>query len=798
MRFSKKTRFLPFVLSATCVLALASCGKTGVNYLKDVSTGGYEDEANYTYRTYSSLSPSSWNEHNWQTNTDSIIQGYAEMGLYNFMLNPTTHDSWQIQPEMASAEPVAVTLTGDDATAAHTEHGASIETKEGVTSTVAGTVWDIALNKDACWADAGKTAINADTYIYSALQLLDPAMKNYRADTMYSGANGYSIANAEKYFKQGRSDSATLTSIATLLGVKVSDYPAAADAATFFDLSAGTFASASKDGTIGGLKGYCNYYNSFGTGENKVVDTGMTVREFWNDASKGYRVLCSGWADTEQAWDWYLGGEGFGFITWPETKAASLGMVKIDDYKIRLYLTDALTSFYVKYNLSGNWIVYKSLYESGKSTASTGLVTTTYGTSAETYMSYGPYKLTTYEADKQFVLDRNTDWYGYKDSKHTGQYQTDKVVFEIIKENNTALQTFLKGDIDDIGLDSTMMKTYGFSSRLTQAPETYTQKLTFNTSKTALVSRTTKGTNKTIALEKKFRQAFSYAMDRETMCASYTAGFTPSTVLLNQLYYTDFENGRVYRNTDAGKAVEPGIYGTLKNGYDIATAKKLFQDAYTAAVADGNYVSGTPIVLEILLSTTSSTALNARIQFIRDCVDAATKGTDLEGKITLTTKLDEDYYNTSYKGQFDLIFTNWGGQNLDPFGFMDVYCKTGTQCEYGFDPDTEKVEFTVNGAKITKTYADWCKSNKAGGEYAAADLSLRESVLAQLETAVITSYNTVCLAGYASASLNSYKIEYPTTTYVDLVGFGGIADVHYRFNDTEWASAVSTETPNYE
>ena len=63
-----------------------------------------------------------------------------------------------------------------------------------------GYVWEIDLNPNACWEDG--TPINADTYVQSMERLLNPSLVNYRADGWY--ANGVVLANAERYYKQGR------------------------------------------------------------------------------------------------------------------------------------------------------------------------------------------------------------------------------------------------------------------------------------------------------------------------------------------------------------------------------------------------------------------------------------------------------------------------------------------------------------------------------------------------------------------------------------------------------------------
>ena len=55
----------------------------------------------------------------------------------------------------------------------------------------------------------------------------------------------------------------------------------------------------------------------------------------------------------------------------------------------------------------------------------------------EAFMSAGVYKLVSFEEDKQFVLERNENWYGWTDGKHEGQYQPTKIIFDIIPEHKS-------------------------------------------------------------------------------------------------------------------------------------------------------------------------------------------------------------------------------------------------------------------------------------------------------------------------------------------------------------------------
>lgn len=70
------------------------------------------------------------------------------------------------------------------------------------------TVWRYDIREDIFFEDG--TQVTADTYEYTLKQYLDPAQNNFRANSYYKDADnnqGYPIANASEYFKQGTEDS---------------------------------------------------------------------------------------------------------------------------------------------------------------------------------------------------------------------------------------------------------------------------------------------------------------------------------------------------------------------------------------------------------------------------------------------------------------------------------------------------------------------------------------------------------------------------------------------------------------
>ena len=166
------TKFLALALAmlmlAVSFASCASCGQIG-------------DGKTYTLNEFLGASPKTWNNHTWETNADSYITSYTEIGFVDVSI-ADDGVSYEWVFEMADA---IEDVTADFA----------YKEKWNITEDT-GRVYKITLNPDATWQNGDK--INADSYIYSIKALLDPKMQNYRANTYYSGSTA--ILNAGKYF----------------------------------------------------------------------------------------------------------------------------------------------------------------------------------------------------------------------------------------------------------------------------------------------------------------------------------------------------------------------------------------------------------------------------------------------------------------------------------------------------------------------------------------------------------------------------------------------------------------------
>lgn len=790
--------------SVTLEKATASAQAVSTDQYVGEAGKDYTDEKVYTYNSYTSGINSSlnWDPLSWETNEDSDILSYVSSGFYTFVLNPTK-DGYSVACELAAAMPQDVTA----------EYVGQYGVKEGESAKA----WRIALNPLAKWEDG--TPITADDYVYSMQQLLNPKMLNRRADSYYAGE--FVIYNAKNYLYAGKTTYDLITESAEDL--------VAAGTDVYLDMSFW--------GLVGALDADGNAAPQYVSIADETKYRDASIEEGQDEDWVSAKYLFDNYLAAGQAYEGYQGQYLYtasiaDAATWDE-----VGFKKIDDYTVDFILLNPVNeaNFYVPYNLSSSYLVYKPVYEAcktfykdGKEVASeeeADEVKSSYGRSVENTVSYGPYKLTSFELDKEYTLTRNDNWYGYHDGNHIGQYQTDIYKVTCIADHATQMLAFEKGEIDDIALQSDDLKKYGNSQYIKYGPNNgYTTKLTMNTDYEKLLSH---GTNSQVLVIPEFRQAISYSYDRKEFASSFTAAGTAGFGLINELYCYDPFSGALYRDSEPAKAVlcrlfditwgEGGDYETLDEayeamtGYDVEKARALMTVAYQKAV-DAKIYDGVSDVKLDLRVYASDTIYVSMFNYLNEKLQNACVGTPFEGKVSMTMTVDTDYYNTMYSGNADMIYSTWGGATMAPFGvfgncYTDDAFGGGNQMEYGYDTTTIMITYDVDGmGEITdnlQNWANWCNNQKVPsieeklGKFADYTYETRLQFAAAVEGAFMNWYPCTSIYYRNSASMFSQKVTPVVDTYVTLIGFGGIQYMTYNYDDAEWADYIANNTLEY-
>ena len=769
----------------------------GNNQPENTDQPAPEEPEEFTYHLSMAASPINWNAHAWEMNNESTLMSFIEMPMTDVT----------IAEDGVNFEWVFEGATGiEDVTATYPDREKWLTPDADGNLPTEKLIYKISLNPDAKWADG--TPINADTYIYSMQQMLDPTMKNYRANSYFEGDTA--IKNAKLYYNNDQAGKPmygpaneneadvyylNLSESCVFFGGPAKDYHDNAGYQPYFCDAEGNDL-------------YAKYpENEYVEVTEEVIADLTTMSQTFGD-------------DNPEAWkEWCFAIVG----TFAETPWEDVGLIKGDDYTLYYVNETPVSEFYMKSMMTSNWIVYEPLYEAGKKQTE-DLVTTDYGTSAETYMSAGPYMLDSFEADKQFILVRNPNWYGWTDGKHEGQYAPTRVVYDIIPEHATALMAFEKGDLDEIALTADDLVNYKMSEYLLKTDQTYTFRYIFASDLdklTALEAEANDGSNKKVLYYDDFRKAISLSINRAQFCADCTTGYKPAYYLLNSLYYYDIENNTEsqYRNTKEGRDAVLRLYGVEYgpgtpyaddveayasiNGYDVEQARALFQKVYEQAIADGNYTEGQKIHIRCEAMASAINAEASRQQeYLNDYVAEATKGTGFEGKIDFEFLGNvTNRYEDVALGKIEMIRGAWGGAAFYPFSTIRVYCEpdymggtTKIHESCGWDPTAETITIPINGEDRTDTIQNWAKAIQPAGEFGGDEFAdMRLYILSYIETAVLGSYQCIPFGCECECTLFSKKIQYATEDYNIMYGYGGVRLMKFNYNDKEWAEFVASQ-----
>lgn len=755
----------------------------------------------YTYHAYSTALADNWNPHTWETNSDDNMRRYFKTMLVDSTIKDSEAGEYQLIWEGATSI--------EDVTADHQDdldkYGCNLP--EGKTSAdiTEGYVYEIKLNPELCWEDG--TPINADTFVYSMQQLLNPDMLNYRANNYYDG--DYAVAGGRKYYYS-----------------KTEGYYV--PLTNHFD----SFAAAKEAGDVfanawdlWNAQGYIDADgNEVPQYVNVTDETVYSADGAGNDAFSGVDLAAYGDAYPEYFYVWE-NNENLG------ADFDVVGFYKVDDYTLR-YVGQEATDYNLMVigHLGDMDVVYEPLYESLKDTTG-DLVTTSYGTSKETTVSYGVWKLDSFQDDKQVVLTRNENWYGWEqdengnlvsytnvpiDGEIRQQYQTTKVVIDVMTDD-AAKQAFLKGELDTWVPSSADLVTYGLSDKMYKAPETYTERLFFNCGLDNLKEMdASKGnTNSVVLSNENFRKAFSLCIDRSEWVGK-TAGFIPAYAILNNLYYYDFYNDPTskYRGTDEAMQAICNVYGveygegkayaTLEdaynsiNGYNLTEAKELMATACQELVDAGLYTAGQDIHVRVAwMKGPLDSDAEAQVSLLQDYLNAALDGSGF-GKITLEALGSiTDRYGDTAKGEYAIGYGAWGGAAFYPFTIFQVYCDPDYVAihEAGcWDPTTETLTLNVKGEDVTMTWQEWSGCMAGTGKFAAEDFKTKLGILAGIEENYIEKYYCIPLASMSTCEMISYKVNYAAEEYNVMYGFGGLRLMTYNYDDTEWAEYVASQS----
>lgn len=339
-------------------------------------------------------------------------------------------------------------------------------------------------------------------------------------------------------------------------------------------------------------------------------------------------------------------------------KPEDVGVKALDDYTLEFTLKSPTPFFRELTFFPTLFPLHKATVESNPKWA----------TEAKTIVGNGPFNIETWEHKSKIVFVKNPT---YWDKEHV---PLDRIEVSIIEDNNTALSMFENGDIDWGGYPASSLPTdaiqkYKDEGKLLVADNPGTQAVIFNTERPPFTN-------------KKIRQAFSYAMNRQ--------------LLIDNILQT---------GVPPAYGWVPTSMGLKPDGYfreDTAKAQQL--------LAEGLKELG----LSKFPSVTYSYNLTDNNKKIAEALqDQWRKNLGVEVKLA---NMEQKVYNDNmHQGNYDLGRFQWGADFNDPINFLEMFRdKTGGNN----NPNWENAQFK---SLIDKSYQE-------------ADLNKRKQILLDAET----------------------------------------------------------------
>jgi len=810
------------------------------------------------YNTTTSVMPSNWNEMTYADNNDTQIMSYIGSSFFNYDYKFVDDKKFNEDGSINKAGIVEGAYTTNYSAATKLEDVTStVDAKWGYTAdqkAEGGYAWKITLRDDLMWEDT--TPIKAADFVYSMQQQLDPAFMNFRANTYYDTLK---IKMAKEYFFQNQEGV-----YETVASQGYESNQAALDAGVTLYLH---------------LANLDNELFGWGIMSAGLVDEeGNPMPEYlaYNDTRTfntpdGWETGSEDWLfDAATAWQYIAPGAAYGAYAEPGTgytwvtiyvenkirdvKWDEVGMYAIDsenaivvclDTPFALLKEDGSLSYLAAYYMSSLPLVHKEKYEASKRAPAEGatLWTSNYNSSLETTASWGPYKLTEFEAGSHYKLEKNENWYGWNMEENKNQYNITAINCRKVEEWSTQWMGFLNGTYDDGSLSTENAADY-VDSKYVYYTSNDTGTFGMQLFSDLKVLKGSENNNGILAIQE-FRHAFNLALNRSDIVEKIWPGSAiPCFGLVNVAYYYDIENsstlpdGGQYRNTTQAKegilrayGFTQGADGTWSSGdltglstddaYDALTgynptlAKQKMQEAIAILTADPEkygYDSTKDITL-VYGSSKDDDKQRFRATYLQDVLNDLTKGTALEGKI----KVDVDasagaQWAEAFRSGATQIGFGYGfsGNPFNPFDIVGAFVNPDDDLNYHMYWDTSAINMTLTmpagdyagaGETITMSVQNWyyCLNGLAESENQAkkynwgagyAPVEARLMILSALEELTIKESRSVMLIANSGGSFLGAKFSYFSDVENVFMGFGGIRYMEVNYTDSEWADFV--------
>jgi oligopeptide transport system substrate-binding protein len=332
-----------------------------------------------------------------------------------------------------------------------------------------------------------------------------------------------------------------------------------------------------------------------------------------------------------------------------EEARTALGVQALDDQNLQIDLTNPAPYFHT---VSALWVTFPVKQEIVEANPDTWWQT------AENHIGNGPFRVTEILEDQQWSFEANENY-------REGRPLLDGMQYIYIDDAQIALEAYRTGDLDIAQVEAPQLPEVTSDPELSEQLVSYAIGSTYNLQPNLNVEPFT---------DPKVREAFSYAIDRETLCAEVRSGDCTPTL----------------------SWVPPGIAGAIETdqfGFD--------PEAAVQALADSSY--GGPEGLPPI-TVTVNTDVSGRLEQtewlageIRDILGVEMQIEPVDGTTLIALRKDNSTYPQL------LYISGWIQDYPDPQNWLSVFWTCDSTfaedlgyCNEEFDALTEQGDTTID------------------------------------------------------------------------------------------------------
>lgn len=340
-----------------------------------------------------------------------------------------------------------------------------------------------------------------------------------------------------------------------------------------------------------------------------------------------------------------------------------LGVTAVDEKTLKVELNVPVSYFLNLMYFPTFYPVNQAFYE--------GLAEGTFGTSPDTVLSNGAFKLDSYEpAALAFSLVKNPDYYNASEVKLAG------LNYQVIKDSQQAFMNYQNGALDIVKLAGDQVDQVTGDPELNVVGAGYMWYITLN------------GHDVPALANQNFRLALTNAVNRESIVNDVVKDGSVATYTAVPPQFATGPDGSDF-SADQAKfndvcADDPAKAATF---YEKAK-QELGQDSFT---------------FELLLEDQTETQNVAAV--LKEQIESALPGVTLNLKVEPKKQRVEDIQN----GNYEVCLTRWGPDYADPMTYLNMWT-TDNSNNYGLwsNPDYDAIiADCTTGAYITDPAARW-------------------------------------------------------------------------------------------